>query len=161
MRFRISWINDENYTGYKVSVPNYDGGEVVTIDEVKELERKLSELRETLNDHDKAWDEDRRGRERLEVEMVRNDSENEQLNDEVVRLKEERADAQKNWKSMEKETRAYRRKLCELIGRAYSSLNSISYVGGGLSLSHAYKARDILKDVLGSIAPVENDGSKQ
>ena len=47
MRFKITWhspeANGSDYTGYKVSVPNYDGGEVVTLDEVQEIERRADE----------------------------------------------------------------------------------------------------------------------
>ena len=53
MRFRITWHNSENgsddYIGYKVSTPNYDGGEVVTIEEVEEIEDALKVVREKLD----------------------------------------------------------------------------------------------------------------
>lgn len=37
MRFKITW----HITGYGVSIPNYEGGEVVTLDEVREVVEAL------------------------------------------------------------------------------------------------------------------------
>lgn len=44
MRFNIKWQRG----AYYVSVPNYDGGEVVTADEVADLERRLAEATDLI-----------------------------------------------------------------------------------------------------------------
>ena len=54
MRFNITWVNDadnnsgKGYVGYKVSVPSYDGGEVVSIEEVQEIEDALILAKEQI-----------------------------------------------------------------------------------------------------------------
>jgi len=60
VRFNITWHNDLDnssctvpssyggYIGYKVSIPNYDGGAVVSIDEVKEIEDALILAKEQI-----------------------------------------------------------------------------------------------------------------
>lgn len=51
MRFRITWHNDDWYTGYKVSIPCYDGGEVVSIDEVQEIEDALEKSKRQIDEN--------------------------------------------------------------------------------------------------------------
>lgn len=48
MRFRITYYG--GMQGYKVSVAQYDGGDVVSIDEVEEIEEALAEARRQVTD---------------------------------------------------------------------------------------------------------------
>lgn len=73
MRFRITYHNDERYTGYKVSIPDYEGGEVVTIDEVEEIEDALKEAK-------------KRERE-MEIKFIHRDTEFEEASVLTVMLK--------------------------------------------------------------------------
>jgi len=63
MRFYITWVNDSDnnlgkgYVGYKVSVPNYGGGDVVSIEEVQEIENELILAREQIGKNEQVLKE--------------------------------------------------------------------------------------------------------
>lgn len=54
MRFEITWHGDGcgNFAGYKVSIPEFDGGEVVTADEYDRIHAALVEAHRQLSLHD-------------------------------------------------------------------------------------------------------------
>lgn len=56
MRFHITWVNEPNggYVGYKVSDTRYSGGDVVSIDEVEEIEDALVVAEEQIAKNEKA-----------------------------------------------------------------------------------------------------------
>ena len=53
MRFTITWYNEGNgeYVGYKVSIPSYEGGEVVSVDEVEEIEDALAAAQKKIEEN--------------------------------------------------------------------------------------------------------------
>lgn len=50
MRFKITWQTTPYGDGYKVSIPNYEGGEVVTLDEVQQIEAERDRLKAALDE---------------------------------------------------------------------------------------------------------------